>query len=192
MLTQQETADLQRFSDAVRQALPGYRASEQQRQMMAAVADTFDHCLHGSATAETDGGNVLVCESGTGTGKTFAYAMPGLVLARSVGKTLVISSSTVALQEQLAAKDLPFLQSCAPWPFSFALAKGRGRYVCQVRLTLALEAARQVRLDEEGEAGAAAEADLLHRLAEALVMRGAGTATATSSTRRCPLRCGST
>ena len=171
MLTQQETADLQRFSDAVRKALPGYRESAQQRQMVDAVAATFDHCLHGSAAAETDGRNILVCESGTGTGKTFAYAMPGLVLARSVGKTLVISSSTVALQEQLAAKDLPFLQSCAPWPFSFALAKGRGRYVCQVRLTLALEAARQVRLDEAGDAGGAAEADLLHRLADALDAR---------------------
>ena len=41
------------------------------------------------------GGNLLVCESGTGTGKTFAYAIPGLVLARSVGKKRVISSSTV-------------------------------------------------------------------------------------------------
>jgi Rad3-related DNA helicase len=64
MLTHQETADLERFVDAVKQAMPGYRASEQQRQMIAAVADTFDRCLHGSATAETDGCNVLVCESG--------------------------------------------------------------------------------------------------------------------------------
>jgi len=167
MLTHQETADLQLFIDAVKSSLPSYRESEQQRQMIDAVADCFDHCLHGSATAETDGANVLVCESGTGTGKTFAYAIPGLVLARSVGKKLVISSSTVALQEQLAAKDLPFLQSCAPWPFSFAIAKGRGRYACKVRLELALEAARQVRLDD-AEACEASEADALRRLAEAL------------------------
>lgn len=167
MLTHQETVDLQRFVDAVRTALPGYRESEQQRQMIEAVADTFDRCLHGSATAETDGGNVLVCESGTGTGKTFAYAIPGLVLARSVGKKLVISSSTVALQEQLAAKDLPFLQSCAPWPFRFALAKGRGRYACKMRLAVALEAAGQVRIDDGGDSYAG-EAELLHHLAEAL------------------------
>ena len=167
MPTRQETADLERFVDAVKASLPGYRESEQQRQMVAAVAQTFDDCLHGSAPAETDGGNLLVCESGTGTGKTFAYAIPGLVLARSVGKKLVISSSTVALQEQLAAKDLPFLQSCSPWPFSFALAKGRGRYVCPVRLYLALEAARQARLDGDGDA-CASEADALRRLAEAL------------------------
>lgn len=168
MLTHQETAELQRFVDAVTRSLPGHRESEQQRQMIAAVADTFDHCLHGSATAETDGSNVLVCESGTGTGKTFAYAIPGLVLARSVGKKLVISSSTVALQEQLAAKDLPFLQSCAPWPFGFALAKGRGRYVCKVRLELAVATARQARLDDEGDACQVSEADTLRRLEEAL------------------------
>jgi ATP-dependent DNA helicase DinG len=166
MLTHQETAELQCFIEAVRQALPGYRESEEQRQMIEAVADNFDHCLHGSTTAETDGSNVLVCESGTGTGKTFAYAIPGLVLARSVGKKLVISSSTVALQEQLAAKDLPFLQSCAPWPFIFALAKGRGRYVCLVRLELALETARQARLDGDADA-CVSEADALRRLAEA-------------------------
>jgi ATP-dependent DNA helicase DinG len=167
MLTHQEAADLQRFIAAVRRALPGYRESPQQRQMIEAVADTFDRCLHGSATAETDGGNLLVCESGTGTGKTFAYAIPGLVLARSVGKKLVISSSTVALQEQLVGKDLPFLQSCAPWPFSVALAKGRGRYVCPVRLDLALDAARQARLDGD-DSPCASEADALRRLAQAL------------------------
>jgi ATP-dependent DNA helicase DinG len=168
MLTHAESVDLHRFVDAVKQALPGYRESEQQRQMLEAVAQTFDSCLHGSATAETDGSNILVCESGTGTGKTFAYAIPGLVLGRSVGKKLVISSSTIALQEQLAAKDLPFLQSCAPWRFSFALAKGRGRYVCQVRLQLALDASRQARLDDDGPSGEAAEGDTLLRLMQAL------------------------
>jgi ATP-dependent DNA helicase DinG len=129
MLTHQEREDLRRFVSNVQASLPGYRESEQQRQMMVAVGETFDRCLHGSAVAETDGSNLLVCESGTGTGKTFAYAIPGLVLARSVGKKLVISSSTVALQEQLVQKDMPFLQSCAPWPFTVALAKGRSRYV---------------------------------------------------------------
>lgn len=168
MLTQQESADLEQFAAAVKRSLPGHRDSEQQRRMMAAVADTFDHCLHGGETAETDGDNILVCESGTGTGKTFAYAIPGLVLARSAAKKLVISSSTIALQEQLAAKDLPFLQSCAPWPFSFALAKGRGRYVCKVRLELASQAASQLRIDAQGEDLDAPEADVLRRMTDAL------------------------
>ena len=110
------------------------------------------------------------------------------MLARSVGKKLVISSSTVALQEQLAAKDLPFLQSCAPWPFSFALAKGRGRYVCKVRLELALETAGRsgstttlrVRLPRRERCAAWPKRST----------PAAGTATATGSTTRCPQRCG--
>ena len=174
MLTHQEAVDLQRFVDAVKASLPGYRESEQQREMMSAIADTFDRCLHGSTVAETDGANILVCESGTGTGKTFAYAIPGLVLARSVGKKLVISSSTVALQEQLAAKDLPFLQSCSPWPFSFAIAKGRGRYVCKSRLAIASEAARQVRLDDEQAGGTESDGRLLPRLARGARRRPVG------------------
>lgn len=168
MLTRRESDDIQRFIESVRRSLPGYRVCEAQRQMSSAVAETFDRCLHGLEVAETDGGNILVCESGTGTGKTFAYAIPGLVLARSVGKKLVISTSTVALQEQLAAKDLPFLQSCAPWPFSFALAKGRGRYVCPVRLEVARDVASQLRIDDEVSPCGASEAEALHRLAEAL------------------------
>ena len=167
MLTRQESDDIRRFVEAVRRSLPGYRHSEAQQLMQSAVVDTLDSCLHGREVAETDGRNILVCESGTGTGKTFAYAIPGLVLARSVGKTLVISSSTVALQEQLVTRDLPFLQSCAPWPFSVALAKGRGRYVCPVRLDAALDAASQARLDGD-DSRCASEAYSLRRLAQAL------------------------
>lgn len=147
MLTHREASDIARFVESIRQTLVGYRDSPQQAQMMEAVAQAFDACLHGAGTAETDGSNLLVCESGTGTGKTFAYAIPGIVLARSVAKKLVISSSTIALQEQLAGKDLPLLQACAPWPFSFAVAKGRQRYVCVARLEDAVLQGRQGRLD---------------------------------------------
>ncbi len=46
----------------------------------------------------------------------------------------MISTATVALQEQLVHKDLPALAKLMPQPFRFALAKGRGRYVCQQKL----------------------------------------------------------
>lgn len=167
MLTRQESDDIRRFVESVRLSLPGHRHSDAQQQMLSAVVDTFDCCLHGRDVAESDGRNILVCESGTGTGKTFAYAIPGVVLARSVGKKLVISTSTIALQEQLASKDLPFLQSCSPWAFSFALGKGRRRYVCPIRLEVALDAASQMRLDDEGSPSGAPEADALRSLAEA-------------------------
>jgi Rad3-related DNA helicase len=63
---------------------------------------------------ETDGGApIAVIEAGTGTGKTIAYVIPAIIMARSLGKRLVIATATVALQEQLMHKDLPDIQTLA-------------------------------------------------------------------------------
>ncbi|MEN9403702.1 MAG: hypothetical protein RL091_2405, partial [Verrucomicrobiota bacterium] len=45
-----------------------------------------------------------------------------------------ISSSTIALQEQLTTRDLPFFTSAAGIDAKIELAKGRTRYVCAYRL----------------------------------------------------------
>lgn len=47
---------------------------------------------------------------------------------------VLVSTATVALQEQLLQKDLPALAAVLDTPFVFALAKGRGRYVCKLKL----------------------------------------------------------
>lgn len=151
MLTRQEQNQIAQFTSALRAVMPGYRERNAQHEMAQAVASAFDHCHHGSDTAETDGSNFLVCESGTGTGKTYAYAIPGIVLARSVGKRLIISSSTIALQEQLMVKDLPLLQQCAPFHFSYSIGKGRSRYACTIKLNdLAAKASQgQIQFEED-------------------------------------------
>jgi len=51
-----------------------------------------------------------------------------------MGKKLVVSTATVALQEQIVSKDLPELLRHSDLSFSFALAKGRGRYLCLSKL----------------------------------------------------------
>ena len=66
-----------------------------------------------------------------------------MALAR--GTRVLISTATVALQEQLVNKDLPALAAQMPQPFKFALAKGRGRYVCKLKLS------RHAGTAEEGE-----------------------------------------
>src|ERR1700758_1330482 len=48
--------------------------------------------------------HVLV-EAGTGTGKSFAYLVPALLS----GQRVVISTATLALQDQLINKDIPLL-----------------------------------------------------------------------------------
>ena len=76
-------------------------------------------------------------EAGTGTGKTLAYALAALPLARALEKKLVIATATVALQEQIVFRDLPDLREHSGLDFTFALAKGRRRYLCLARLEAA-------------------------------------------------------
>ena len=47
----------------------------------------------------------LIVEAGTGTGKTFAYLVPALLSGRSV----IISTGTRTLQDQLFRRDVPML-----------------------------------------------------------------------------------
>lgn len=99
-----------------------------QRQMIAEVANALARL--GSKEAPAIG----VIEAGTGTGKTIAYVIPALILAREHNKRLVVSTATVALQEQLVGKDLPDLQAASGLDFDYTLAKGRRRYLCLSQL----------------------------------------------------------
>src|SRR5689334_21759780 len=71
----------------------------------------------------------LIVQAGTGTGKSLAYLVPAIL---SGGK-VVVSTATKALQDQLANKDLPFLQKALSMPFEFAVLKGRSNYLCMQR-----------------------------------------------------------
>lgn len=97
-----------------------------QRQMIAEVANAL-----GDPDVETP---IAVVEAGTGTGKTIAYLVATLPIARARGKRVVVASATVALQEQLLLRDLPDLMRHSGLAFQAALAKGRGRYVCLLKL----------------------------------------------------------
>src|SRR5699024_1642439 len=106
---------------------PGFRARRTQRLMIAEVAKTL--------AGEYGGRERVLCVEGpTGTGKSLAYLLPAIPVAQARNKTLVIATATVALQEQLVGKDLPELQQQTDMEFSFALAKGRRRYVCDRNL----------------------------------------------------------
>ena len=81
---------------------------------------------------------IITIEAGTGTGKSLAYALGSIPLALSRHKKVCIATATVALQEQLVDKDLPFLKKHSGLDFNFTLAKGRQRYVCRQKLALAV------------------------------------------------------
>ena len=78
----------------------------------------------------------LVAEAGTGTGKSFAYLLPAAMHADShQGEgPVVISTRTIALQEQLEQKDLPFLHAVLPFEWSSVTAIGRNNYLCLRRM----------------------------------------------------------
>ena len=75
----------------------------------------------------------LIVEAGTGTGKTLAYLLPALRLAREKQQRVIISTGTKNLQEQLFFKDVPFLESILG-PLKVCYMKGRGNYLCKHKL----------------------------------------------------------
>ena len=104
-------------------ALPDYAYRPEQAVMAKAV---------GAALARLE---PLIVEAGTGTGKTFAYLIPALLSGRSV----IISTGTRTLQDQLFRRDVPMLAKALGLPAKLALLKGRTNYLCRHRLDLATQ-----------------------------------------------------
>ena len=108
--------------------LPGYAPRAAQRAMAAAVE---------RAVSER---GTLICEAGTGTGKTLAYLLPAV----AGGGRIVVSTGTRHLQDRLLEHDLPLVcraLECAP---AIALLKGRSNYLCRWRYEQVLTSARLV------------------------------------------------
>ncbi len=110
----------------ISQNLSSYEYREEQLLMANAVARAFVDSEH------------LVVEAGTGVGKSFAYLIPAISLAVKTHQTVVISTNTISLQEQLVTKDIPFLHEILPRDFKAVLAKGRRNYLSQRRLNTLL------------------------------------------------------
>lgn len=100
------------------QALPAFRPRSGQLEL----AEAIDACL--------DGGQDLVAEAATGTGKTLAYLIPVLL----GGARTIISTGTLNLQDQLFRRDLPLALKALGVERKVALLKGRANYLCLHRL----------------------------------------------------------
>ncbi|HAD08655.1 MAG TPA: ATP-dependent DNA helicase DinG [Porticoccaceae bacterium] len=105
-----------------------------QRQMIGRIASFLGALDKENPDAEPALSRVLAVEAGTGTGKTVAYLLSVLPVARALGKKVVVSTGTVALQGQLAERDIPDVLAATGWDYQCVLAKGRGRYLCPLRL----------------------------------------------------------
>lgn len=108
---------------ALKEGMNGFHARASQNKMIAEISKTL--------TGQYQNSNKILCvEAPTGTGKTFAYLLSAIPIAKHNKKTLIVSSANVALQEQLLLKDLPEAQQYCALDFEYTLAKGRSRYVC--------------------------------------------------------------
>ncbi|MEA3276109.1 MAG: ATP-dependent DNA helicase [Pseudomonadota bacterium] len=118
-----QIADILGPSGLLSQRLEGYNHRPQQQAMADAVAAVLHR------------GGTLICEAGTGTGKTFAYLVPALLSGRKV----LVSTGTRNLQDQLFHRDLPVVREVLKVPVRIALLKGRANYLCRYRLDNALQ-----------------------------------------------------
>jgi ATP-dependent DNA helicase DinG len=137
MLTDLEKNAIREHYQNIAKSLPNFRPRSAQREMIAAIANAFSRTQQQSAgedVPERNGESIVVVEGPTGVGKSLAYLLAGGIMAQTRGKILVVSSATVALQEQLVGRDLPFVVRHSGLSLSFALAKGRGRYLCPYKL----------------------------------------------------------
>ena len=107
------------LAKVVRELPGGGEARAGQVEMAEAVADAIATRSH------------LAVQAGTGTGKTLAYLVPAVL----AGKKTIVATATKALQDQLAGKDLPFLQAHLDEHFEWAILKGRSNYLCMQRLS---------------------------------------------------------
>ncbi|NLG54532.1 MAG: ATP-dependent DNA helicase [Rhodococcus sp.] len=100
----------------------GGRERSNQLTMASAVAHSIDTGQH------------LAVQAGTGTGKSLAYLVPSVRRAVESGKTVVVSTATIALQRQLVDRDLPRLADALEGSLGrrpeFGILKGRSNYLC--------------------------------------------------------------
>ncbi len=122
MLTDTAKKQIRIAFDNLATNIVGFNKRFTQNKMIAEIAKILFN--------EYQGKNILCVEAPTGTGKTFAYLIAGIISATELKIKLIISSSNVALQEQLLLKDIPDIKKYIDNDFTFVLAKGRSRYVC--------------------------------------------------------------
>lgn len=103
-------------------ALKGFEARPQQQMMMKDIIEAYNE------------NQIALIEAGTGTGKSVAYLIPAILWAVKNGERTVISTHTIALQEQLIHKDIPQLIKATNLPIKAALVKGMNNYICLRKL----------------------------------------------------------
>lgn len=141
-----ETSDAIFKAGGAMQEYLGFEHRPEQEEMSRFCAQAFE--------ADTP----LVFEAGTGVGKSLAYLIPGIIAAKKTRRPLIVSTNTIALQQQILNKDLPLVKLLFTRDetlrefadFKTAFLVGRANYLCTTRLRRAI--AEKTELFETKEA----------------------------------------
>ncbi len=125
-----------------------------QQQMVQAIAAVWQ---------QAEGGRQVI-EAPTGVGKTLAYLVATLPIALEQQKRVILATATVNLQNQLMRKELPRLLAALPVPLRAAVAKGRQRYLCPIRLEDEVTRHNQALIFPDASASSPAWGSALQRL----------------------------
>lgn len=98
----------------------GFEDREGQWDMSFEIADAMNKKQH------------ILVEAGVGIGKTFAYIVPLLYYHKRYKRPIIIATSTIALQEQLAA-DVKIIEDILGYHPEIVLAKGQNHFLCKYR-----------------------------------------------------------
>ena len=141
-----ETSDAIFKAGGAMQEYLGFEHRPEQEEMSRFCAQAFE--------ADTP----WVFEAGTGVGKSLAYLIPGIIAAKKTRRPLIVSTNTIALQQQILNKDLPLVKLLFTRDetlrefadFKTAFLVGRANYLCTTRLRRAI--AEKTELFETKEA----------------------------------------
>lgn len=113
----------------IAKSVPDYQVRQSQITLAENIQQAFNDEKH------------LVAEAATGTGKSYANLLAAFEKSIGTQTPVVISTHTIALQEQLLEKDVPFLLEKLGLKdrVEVALAKGRGNYVSIRRAHIAFK-----------------------------------------------------
>jgi predicted DnaQ family exonuclease/DinG family helicase len=106
------------FDTSLRQSITEYEERPQQIEMAIQVAGAFNRS------------EIFLAEAPTGVGKSLAYLIPAIIWAKTNGESVIISTGTKNLQDQLFNKDIPQVAQALKLDFKAVLLKGRANYLC--------------------------------------------------------------
>lgn len=108
----------------IKNILPSFSERENQIRMVKAITATINNKEN------------IIVEAGTGIGKSLAYLLPSILYAKKNRIKVVISTNTIALQEQLYYRDLPLVEKIIGEKVNYKILMGRGNYICKLKFEL--------------------------------------------------------